>query len=259
VSVVTQRVVAHVLRDAAFAGYRIAIISDFHIAPWRSTRTLADAINTINSWEADLVALVGDYGYSLSGLGAVSRACYRSVMPRVTGELTRLRARDGVCAVLGNHDLEGGPDMVEQALIAVGIRVLRNSCYDISRQASLRVAGIDDIVHGDAQFTALDDPMLEPVAVTLMLSHHPDFVLASERYARGGPLVVFAGHTHGGQITLPRVGAPITLSRAATHLFPAGFVPNDNATLYVTRGLGEQIPLRVGAPREITLLELAQR
>jgi predicted MPP superfamily phosphohydrolase len=259
VPIAVQCVVAHVLRDAAFAGYRVAIISDFHIAPWRSTRALADAINTINTWQPDLVALVGDYGYSTPSFRAVSRACYRLVLPRVTRELARLQARDGVCAVLGNHDLDAGAEMVEQALAAVGLRVLRNSYYDIARQARLRVVGIDDIVHGNASFDALDDDSIPPAAVTLMLSHHPDFVLRCQRYAHGGPFIVVSGHTHGGQIALPRVGAPITLSRAATHLFPAGFVPNENATLYVTRGLGEQIPLRVGAPREVTLLELAQR
>lgn len=257
-SIVVQCVVVHVLRDSAFAGYRVAIISDFHIAPWRSTHALADAVNTINSWQPDLVALVGDYGYSVPGLGAVSRACYRWVMPRVTRELARLRARDGVCAVLGNHDLDAGAEMVEQALAALDIRVLRNSYYDIARSTRLRVVGTDDIVHSNAPFDALDDDSIPPVAVTLMLSHHPDFVLGCERYAQGAPLIVVSGHTHGGQIALPRVGAPVTLSRAATHHFPAGFIPNENATLYVTRGLGEQIPLRVGAPREVTLLELAQ-
>ncbi len=246
------------LRDDAFAGYRVAIISDFHIAPWNSTHALADAVNTINAWQPDLVALVGDYGYSVRGVGAVSRACYRLVMPRVTRELARLRARDGVCAVLGNHDLDAGAEMVEQALAAVDIRVLRNSYHDIARQKCLRVVGIDD-VHGNASFDALDDDSIPPAAATLMLSHHPDFVLSCERYSHGTPFIVVSGHTHGGQIALPRVGAPITLSHAATHLFPAGFVPNENATLYVTRGLGEQIPVRVGAPREITLLELAQR
>ena len=259
VSAVVQCVVVHVLRSAAFAGYRVAIISDFHIAPWNSTRVLADAIDTINSWEPDLVALVGDYGYSVPRFSAVSRACYRLVLPRVTRELARLRARDGVWAVLGNHDLDAGAEIVEPALAAVDIRVLRNSYYDIVRQTCLRIVGIDDFVHANTPFDALDDDSIPPAAVTLMLSHHPDFVLGCEHYSRRGPFIVVSGHTHGGQIALPRVGAAITLSRAATHQFPAGFVPNENATMYVTRGLGEQIPLRVGASREITLLELAQR
>lgn len=256
---VVQYVVAHVLRDAAFTGYRIAVISDFHIAPWRSTRALADAIDTINTWQPDLVALVGDYGYSMPSSGAVSRACYRLVLPRVTRELARLRARDGVCAVLGNHDLDAGAEMVEQAFAAVGLRVLRNRYHDIARETRLRVGGVDDIVHGNASIDAFDDDSIAPAAVTLMLSHHPDFVLGCERYAHDRPFIVISGHTHGGQIAFPRLGAPLTLSRAATHQFPAGFVPNEHATLYVTRGLGEQIPLRLGAPREVTLLELVQR
>ncbi len=259
-SVAVQRIVAHVLRDTTIAGYRVAVISDFHIAPWQSTRILANAIDIINAWQPDLVALLGDYAYSLRRLPPVSRACYRAVMPRVARALEHLRARDAVCAVLGNHDADGGSDLVAHALTAVNIRVLQNSCYDVVRgHVQLRVAGIDDMTHGRPHLDALQDRRLTPVAATLVLSHHPDFVLECARHAHRGPLVVLAGHTHGGQIVLPRFGAPITLSRAATRSFPAGFVPNENATLYVTRGLGEQVPLRVRAPREITLLELAQR
>jgi len=77
--------------------------------------------------------------------------------------------------------------------------------------------------------------------------------------ASKSPVVIVAGHTHGGQITLPAIGAPITLSGVATRRFPAGFIPNEKVALYVNRGLGEQMPLRVGAPREITLFEFAAR
>jgi predicted MPP superfamily phosphohydrolase len=261
VRALAQRTIAHVLRDPALAGYRVAVIGDFHIAPWRSTRVLSDSVNAINAWRPDLIALVGDYGHSIREFPAISRAWYRAALPRISRELSRLRAHDAVCAVLGNHDTDGGADSVTHALSEVGIRVLRDACHDIQRgDALLRVAGVDDITrHGKHLGAAHFEPPGQHASAMLVMSHHPDFVLECESLARACPLIVLSGHTHGGQIALPRFGAPITLSRVATHHFPGGFIPNEHASLYVTRGLGEQIPLRIGAAREITLLELAMR
>ena len=255
-----QRVVAHLLTDRALIGYRIAIIGDLHIAPWESTRTLAWSVNAINASEPDLIALVGDYGYSVDHVQSLSRAFYRSIMPRVLRQLERLRARDGIYAVLGNHDLDAGGEFVQHALSEIGVTVLRESQRDIHRNgATLRVFGVDDIKRSDPGNRILWSELLRGASALLVLSHHPDFVLRRDSLPSSTPLLIASGHTHGGQITFPWIGAPITLSKIATRHFAAGFVPNETAPLYITRGLGEQIPLRVGAAREITLLELAQR
>jgi len=257
---VLQRVVAHLLTDRALVGYRIAIIGDLHIAPWESTRTLAWSVDTINASEPDLIGLVGDYGYSIDHVQSLSRAFYRSIMPRVLRQLERLRARDGIYAVLGNHDLDAGGEFVQRALSDIGVTVLRASLRDIQRNGTtLRVFGIDDIKRSDAGNHIHSRELLEGASAVLLLSHHPDFVLQRDSLPSSTPLLIASGHTHGGQITFPWIGAPITLSKIATRHFAAGFVPNETAPLYITRGLGEQIPLRVGAAREITLVELAQR
>ena len=248
----------HVLHDEAFLGYRVALLSDFHLAPWQRGSFLSNAIDVVNSWHPDLVALGGDYGYSVRLISSVSRACYRAVIPRVARELSRLSAPDGVCAVLGNHDLDGGAQIVESEFATIGVRVLRNSSHEIVRRAStLRIAGIDD-AGGLARLVALQ-PAPTTTAATLLISHHPDVLTGYQPLARNSPVVIVAGHTHGGQITFPAIGAPITLSDVATRRFPAGFIPNEKVPLYVSRGLGEQMPLRIGAPREITLLEFAAR
>ncbi len=250
----------HVLRDDAFLGYRVALLSDFHFAPWQHSRFLSSAVDIVNTWRPDLVALGGDYGYTVRLIPPLSRACYRRVIPRVARELSRLSARDGVCAVLGNHDLEGGVQIVESEFAAIGIRVLRNSSYSVLRGAStFHVAGADDPASGLPQLPVSHQAIHENAAAKLLISHHPDALLGYEPPVSGCPVVIVAGHTHGGQIAFPAVGAPITLSRVATHRFPAGFIPNEKAPLYVSRGLGEQMPLRIGAPREITLIQFAAR
>jgi len=250
----------HVLRDDAFLGYRVALLSDFHFAPWQHSRFLSSAVDIVNSWHPDLVALGGDYGYSVRLVPPLSRACYRIVIPRVARELSRLTARDGACAVLGNHDLDGSVQIVESEFAAIGIRVLRNSAYNVVRGASaIHVAGVDDPTRGLAQLAATQQASQPNAAAMLLIAHHPDALLGYEPPVSGCPVVIVAGHTHGGQITFPAIGAPITLSHVATRRFPAGFIPNEKATLYVSRGLGEQMPLRIGASREITLLEFAPR
>ena len=246
----------HVLRDDAFVGYRVALLSDFHLAPWQSGDFLSNAVDVVNSWHPDLVALGGDYGYSVRFIPPVSRACYRAVIPRVARELSRLSAPDGVCAVLGNHDFDGGTDLIEAEFAAIGIRLLRNSEFDIVRGvSSFRIAGIDDPDHASIPAPELR----QNTAAMLLISHHPDALLGYEPSAIDAPVLIVAGHTHGGQITFPGLGAPITLSSVATRRFPAGLIPNEKVPLYISRGLGEQMPLRVGAPREITLLEFAPR
>ncbi len=257
---VIQRVVAHVLSDRALVGYRIAIIGDLHIAPWESTRTLGWSVDAINATQPDLVALVGDYGYSVDHVQSLSRAIYRAIMPRVLRELARIKAPDGIYAVLGNHDLDAGGDFVQDAFSDIGVTVLRDAQHDIHRgDATLRVFGIDDITRRNPGSAVLGGQLFHGASAVLLLSHHPDFVLRRECLPPSSPLLIAAGHTHGGQITLPWIGAPLTLSKIATRHFAAGFVPNDLASLYITRGLGEQVPLRVGAAREITILEFALR
>jgi predicted MPP superfamily phosphohydrolase len=90
-----------------------------------------------------------------------------------------------------------------------------------------------------------------------VLSHHPDGILQLTDVRRID--AVFAGHTHGGQIVLPGYGAPLTLSRVCTRLAPSGWVPNARAPLYVSRGIGLQIPIRIGCPSEVAVARLRAR
>jgi predicted MPP superfamily phosphohydrolase len=260
VSPAVNRIVAHLLRDSRLEGYRIAAIGDLHLAPWRSIAPLQKAVDVINDAEPDLIAIVGDFGYSVQRSRRISRKLYDAVLPRITGELTRLRARDGIAAVLGNHDLDAGGDVVASTLRHAGVHVLRDAPRDLVHNgACLRLVGVDDISHRHHEVPVLDASLLQGPGAVMVLSHHPDFVLRCEDVPTTCPALVISGHTHGGQVAFPWIGAPVTLSRVATRRFPAGFVPNEYVGVYVTRGLGEQIPLRILADREITLIELATR
>lgn len=116
----------------------------------------------------------------------------------------------------------------------------------------LYIAGIDDIIEGRPNLAAALRPVPEG-APLILVSHNPD-VLESPAALRADLLL--AGHTHGGQIVLPLVGPAHTQSDHLSRREAAGYFRRGKTHIYINRGLGEGIPLRFGAPPQITLIEM---
>lgn len=233
--------------QGAPARLRVAALSDVHTgSPWLGLERLERIVDAVNAERPDLVVLLGDY--VIHGIPAG-----RFVAPEDTARaLGRLRARLGVFAVLGNHDewLETG--RVQGALEAAGIPVLVNTAREI-RDGTGRfwVAGLADLWTGTPDLgTALRD--VPPDALVLLLTHNPD--LFPRVPSRVG--LTLAGHTHGGQVRLPFLGAPVVPSNFGQR-FAAGLVREDGRQLFVTSGLGMSLlPVRFGVPPEVALLTL---
>jgi predicted MPP superfamily phosphohydrolase len=173
----------------------------------------------------------------------------------MTPECRRLSARDGVVAVLGNHDYYAGAANVRDWLRSIGADVLVNRARCIQRgRATIRIAGMDDLAEGRL------DPRAgcgaDQNTPTVVLSHNPDGVMHLAADVRVD--VMLAGHTHGGQILIPGYGAPLTMSRICRRRSASGWIPNPRTSLYVTRGLGAQLPLpmRINCPAEVLVLKL---
>jgi len=169
----------------------------------------------------------------------------------LVAELARLHAPLGVLAVWGNHDRSRfrRMDAFAAALEGAGIRVLVNE--GVAVRADLHVAGLDDFRVGrpDLEATLAGRPA---TGTTLLLSHNPD-VLPTVPLDVG---LTLSGHTHGGQVVLPGVGALYTSSQYGDR-FLAGWVEGP-ARGYVSRGLGvSSLPVRVNCPAELTVLDLA--
>lgn len=236
-------------------GYTIVVLSDFHHAPTGDTRWLHDVIDVVNAMSPDLIAFLGDYATSFKHMPFTSRTWYRTALSAMTSVFRRLRARDGLVAVLGNHDYYAGADAVRDWLRGIGADVLVNRPRLVRRGGSvLRVAGMDDIVEGELDARVGCEPSIE--VPTIVLSHNPDGVMHLTPDVRVD--VMLAGHTHGGQVVIPWYGAPLRMSRVCGRHTASGLVPHDRATLYVTRGLGAQLPLpvRFNCPPEIVVLRL---
>lgn len=239
----------------AFDGYRIAALADLHHPAGGDLTWLSDTIDAVNATSPDVVALLGDYGESFKRARSLSRHWYRESLAQLTPRLASLCARDGLVAVLGNHDYYADADAVRAWLSRLGADVLVNRATKVTRgEHTLRIAGCDDVFEGRHDPTAgCDISTREP---TVVLSHNPDAVLHLHPGLRVD--VAIAGHTHGGQIVLPGFGAPLTMATVCGRRSASGWVANPRTALYVTRGLGEQLPfpIRFNCPREALVLRL---
>jgi uncharacterized protein len=223
------------------APLRIAFLTDLHHGEFVRTASVRAWVGAALREAPDLVLLGGDLVDQTPGVDPDED---------LTAALARLRAPLGVLAVAGNHDHArlGGTGPFAALLRDAGIDVLVNR--GVSVRDDLFVAGLDDLRSGrpDLQATLGGRPAAGAI---LLVSHNPDVLPEVQTEI---PLTL-SGHTHGGQVVLPGVGALYTSSRYGDR-FLAGWVEGP-ARGYVSRGLGvTSVPIRINCPAELTILDL---
>ena len=240
---------------AAFERWTMAVLSDIHAPPYGRHGQLRRAAAVAEAARPDAILLLGDYASSFGRLPEASARFYRQAMPRAGEILGALHAPDGVFAVLGNHDHYFDGTAVAAWLRALGPTLLVNEHVVLRRgDACLVLGGVDDYTESDVDRAA--GCRGAPDAPTIVMAHHPDSVVCFTERRRID--LVLSGHTHGGQVVLPWYGALMTLSRVCTRRHPAGWVPNGRAPLFVSRGVGGDIPLRVNCPPEVAIVRLVR-
>jgi predicted MPP superfamily phosphohydrolase len=230
--------------SADFAGLRLVQLSDIHHGLYTRLAEVERAVELANHHEPDLVALTGDF---------VSNSPH--YIAPVAAALGRLRTTLGVFAVLGNHDHRVGADAIEWALEAQGIAVLRNRHVRLQRNGSaLTVAGVDDLGYceHDLRLALLGADLND---VTILLCHNPAVLPLA--VARGVDLVV-SGHTHGGQMDMPRLRSFADKRGVRVPMrFRHGWDRVNGTQIYISRGLGTVVvPVRWRCPAEISVLRL---
>ena len=239
--------------SAAWDGFTIAQLSDFHYDQHFSVVPIRRAIEIVNGLHPHLVVLTGDFVTVPYGAEYLHNAKQGASAAEPCAQLLgQLRAPFGRVAILGNHDVGSDPARVVEALHAQGIPVLRNWAMPLEQAgARLWLCGLDDVIEGkpDLQVTLKPIPRNEPV---VLLLHEPD---AADHVARYPVDLQLSGHSHGGQVRLPLLGAPFLPSMARK--YPWGLHCIGGLTLYTNIGLGTiRVPVRLNCPPEITLLTL---
>ena len=243
---------------------RVALLADLHYGPYIRAGLVRGWVDLALAVRPDLIVVVGDLTDERLGRG----------MPQpLMRELARLSAPLGVYGVWGNHDygsfglyhrrFHGEPREDWQAIRAsfeaglaqAGLSILTNSGRQL--RPDLYLGGVDDLWWGQPDAgAALSDAA--PGSAQLLMSHNPDLLMSLP----GSPALMLSGHTHGGQIRLPLLGALSVPSRYGQR-FAQGWVQGDSdgvragARGFVSRGLGlSGVPFRNLCPPEVVLLEL---
>jgi uncharacterized protein len=234
-----------------FDGLRIAQLSDFHYDPHFSRAPIELGIQIVNDLRPDLIVLTGDF-VTAPVLGGRHRSSTVPEADPCANLLSALRAPSGVFGVLGNHDEYFNAKRIIDPLQSAGIRILRNEAFPLERQGRrLWLAGLNDVVSGRPDL----DRALSQVPrgeTTALLCHEPDF---ADEVMRHPVDLQLSGHSHGGQIRLPLLGA-LYLPRMGRK-YPQGLRRLRRLTLYTSRGIGTvRVPVRLDCPPEVTLLTL---
>ena len=219
----------------ALVGLRVGLLTDLHRSRVVSHEMADAAVRALLQERPDLIVLGGDY---------VTWGDRRYVGPAAEA-LAPLAARHGVFAVLGNHDDDR--DM-PAALEKRGFVVLKDARTRLEvRGEVLEIAGIR---FWTRQMADLARVLNGAKGTTLLLAHDPRRL--REAAALNVPLML-SGHTHGGQIVLPGLGA----IAAAAFPIVAGTTRRQNTTLCVSRGVGTvYLPVRLNCPPEVNILTL---
>ncbi len=238
----------------SFDGLTVAAVADVHAGVRRGGDAgIREIVEQVNAQEPDLIVLLGDQVH----------ICDHA--ERHLSALAGLRAREGVWACLGNHEhgfvwfsrylgVKRGPSVPEwrRLYAQIGIEVLANEARPLTRDGTrLWVVGVDDVYSGHDDLPAAL-PESAHKEFCLLISHHPDII---DDPAVADVDLVLAGHTHGGQVHIPVIG-PVHVSCRNPRERAMGLVEANGTVMYVSRGAGEGLPLRIGCPREVPIITL---
>ena len=228
---------------ASLDGTTIAQLTDLHFQPERHEALISEAIALTNAEKPDIIALTGDYITDTD-----------SVFPPLVPHLSQLKAKHGVYAVLGNHDVWYGLlGTFKTGFQQAGIELLNNRGSTIRiKGEKLFIAGTTSALSGG--FTpskAFQGHGNEPI---IALMHEPDVF---DRIAAKYPVSLqLSGHTHGGQCRVPIIGyVPAKVMLGKKYIY--GQYNLNNSQIFVSRGIGTTaINVRFSCKPEIAIITL---
>jgi uncharacterized protein len=229
---------------AAAEGLRIVQLSDIHLFPHTTIELVRHVVAEVNRLAPDLVLLTGDYVLETA-----------DSIAELAPALAQMNPRQGIFSVLGNHDIWTNKTAVTDGLVKAGIPVLHNKgLVPGGIKPLFYLAGMDDGWGGEPDLPSVMANHTGNLP-TILLFHEPDF---ADRFAVEPRLSLqLSGHSHGGQVRIPGIGAPI-LPRYGRK-YDMGLYRVKEMWLYTTRGVGViGVPIRLNCRPEITEITLTR-
>lgn len=223
---------------------KIIFISDIHHGPFFSEKRVEKLVKRINKLEPDFIILGGDY---------VHREA-KYIEP-LFNRFAKFEAKNGVFAVLGNHDHWENAILTRKLMHENGINICDNKSYWVKIGTdSIKIGGVGDLWE-DTQILDSTTFDLRESDFSILISHSPDFV---EQIDNNLIDLTLCGHTHGGQVTFFGVYAPIVPSRFGQK-YRYGLKKLEKTTVYITSGIGTITPpVRFFCRPEIVEITLLQ-
>lgn len=247
---ITNHTIKHPLIPSGFDGVKIVQFSDTHLGFQYSIKQFIKLAETINNLQPDIILFTGDL------MDEPNKYSHHNQISQV---LSQLKAPLGKFCIFGNHDHGGyGSNIYHSIMTQANFIILKNEAKQVKLLdgSFINIIGIDDAMLGKPRLEmAITDVPQD--SFKILLSHEPE--LAKEAFTYGVHLQL-SGHSHGGQIKIPFLGALVTPPFADK--YKEGFYHITNSShsliLYVNRGIGTtRLPFRFLAQPELTVFKLA--
>ena len=229
----------------AFDGYRIAFASDFHLESKFKGRQLRGVVNALQTLAPDVLMLGGDYQEGCEYVAPLFRA------------LACVTPSDGIYAVLGNNDYERCTELIRTVMQEYGIRLLEEKIDTIRRGDEYILVWGANPYMGRYESAPKNNYKLKAISkedFVVLLTHTPDYV---DDTGVDVADLALAGHTHGGQVTLLGLYAPITASKYGMRYRSGLKHSRRGVPIVISNGLGtSRRPVRLFAPTDIVIVTL---
>lgn len=241
----------------AFDGKQIVFVSDIHHGAAMSIERVKKMVERVNNLQPDIIILGGDY-VSLD----------EQYIKPVFSELRKLKSKYGVFGVMGNHDYFVNGDLSRKMMVLNGIQQCDNESYWVKiNKDSIKIGGVDD-PGGSAPTIDSTVYDVKKKDFCILISHRPEYIKELKTDLID---LTLSGHTHGGQVTLFGLWAPVLPSDNSSwaslsltkesQKYSYGLThPQPNVQSYITSGIGTRSPhFRFFRRPEIAVLELKRK
>ncbi|MFV0352327.1 MAG: metallophosphoesterase [Oscillospiraceae bacterium] len=224
---------------------KVLHFTDVHLGMPYSFPRFKKMVKQMQSLSPDVIVCTGDL---------IDNPKYFASWKKLEDLLGQMKAPLGKYAIWGNHEKKGiNQDAVERVYANGGFKLLCNECkvLQLTDRQNLTIYGLDDILKGDPDLSILPKNK-KADTLALLLLHEPDAAKIASHY---GVDLILAGHSHGGQILFPKIGAVVRPLLSQKML--KGLYEFNGKRIYVNSGLGTTaVPFRMLCEPQYSVLHI---